>query len=73
MSAIDAVWARMKTTAREYAEQGVRPSTIQAQGIVSQLMRENKVSPWPPAGVIEYFASEMISMIDHPEQVAGRV
>lgn len=73
MSAIDAVWAHMKLTAREYAGQGVRPSPIQAQGIVSQLMRENKVSPWPPPGVIEYFASEMIAMIDQSEHVASRV
>ena len=73
MSAIDAVWAHMKITARQYAAQGARPSPSQAQGIVSQLMRENRVSPWPPPGVIEYFASEMISMIEQPEHVAGRV
>lgn len=63
MTAIDTVWARMKTSAQDYAAEG-RLSDVRLQALVIQFMYEAKVNPWPPSGVIEFFASEMRSMIE---------
>jgi hypothetical protein len=63
MTAIDTVWARMKDSAQEYAAEEERLSDVRLQALIIQFMYEAKVDPWPPSGVIEFFASEMRSMI----------
>lgn len=78
MTAIDTVWARMKVSAQEYAAEKERLSDARLQALVIQFMYEAKVNPWPPSGVIEFFASELRSMIQDasalsdPEQLIQR-
>lgn len=64
MNPVDAVWARMKSSAARFAEQGVSVSRSHAQMLVKQFIREAGVDPWPPPGVIEFFVNELLQMVD---------
>lgn len=62
---IETVWSEMKVRAAENAARGERPLRAEAESTVIHLMRDAGVSPWPPHPVIEYFASEFVSMVTH--------
>lgn len=69
MTSIETVWARVKTLAQDFAAKGAKPSERHAYALVTQLLREERVTPWPPDGTIEFYAHEMLTMIDNePEQ-----
>jgi hypothetical protein len=60
---IETVWNEMKVRAAENAARGRRPLRTEAESTVIHLMRDAGVSPWPPRSVIEFFASEFVSMV----------
>ena len=64
MTAIETVWERLKMSARDYATQGVRPSSRHAEAMVSQFIRQADVDPIPPPEIVELYAREMLQMID---------
>lgn len=63
MSEIEAVWQRMKVCADECAARGDRLSQSKAESIVHRLMREARVTPWPEPEVMQFFARELILMM----------
>jgi hypothetical protein len=64
MTSIESVWARVKALAKDFAERGAKPSERHAYALVTQMLREEHVSPWPPDGTIEFYAHELLAMID---------
>jgi hypothetical protein len=64
MTSIESVWARLKAQAQDFAEKGAKPSERHAYALITQLLREEHVTPWPPEGTIEFYAREMLAMID---------
>lgn len=64
MSAIERVWARVKVMSQKHATRGARPSERHARAIICQLMREERVAPFPPDDVIDFYAREMLGLID---------
>jgi hypothetical protein len=65
MTSIESVWDRMKTQASDFAQKGAKPSERHAYALVTQMLREEHVIPWPPEGTIEFYAREMLVMIDN--------
>jgi hypothetical protein len=60
-TAMERVWARMKTTANQFAKRDTFISASEAQrAILTMCHRENTASPPPDA--LEYLTSEMIRM-----------
>lgn len=61
---IEAVWNQIKTSAAEQAARGERLSLDQAKTRVSQMLREARVAPWPPANIIEFYGAELVEMVE---------
>jgi hypothetical protein len=60
-TAMERVWARMKTTATQFAKRNTFISATEAQrAILTMCHRENTASPPPDA--LEYLTSEMMRM-----------
>jgi hypothetical protein len=64
MTSIETVWVRIKAQANDFAERGAKPSERHAYALVTQMLREEHVAPWPPEDTIEFYAREMLAMID---------
>lgn len=64
MTSIEQVWEQLKGIAREYAERGSTPSLREAESVVGRLVRDLRVSPYPPPDVMEMYAHELIAMVD---------
>ena len=64
MSDIQVVWDQMKKFAVDHARRGERFNQRKAEATVVTFMREARVTPWPPPEVIQFFARELVGMID---------
>lgn len=70
MSSIELVWERIKFTARERALKNEALNIRQARELVCEYARAARVDPWPPSDVIDFFAAEMIGMVETAERAA---
>jgi hypothetical protein len=62
---IEAVWNQIKASAAEHSARGEHLSREQAKVTVSQMLREARVAPWPPPDIIDFYASELVEMVDN--------
>ena len=69
MSAVDQAWQRMKEVARTIAAGGRRISLFQAEAIVTRLLQECGASPMPRPDTIEFFARELLAMVENYQPV----
>lgn len=58
----------MKVCAADYASRGERIGRFRAEAIVMRFMQDSRVAPWPPPQVIDFFVSELLSMIEHAQE-----
>jgi hypothetical protein len=68
MTSIESVWERIKAQANDFADKGAKPSERHAYALITQILREEHVMPWPPEGTIEFYAREMLAMIDQTRE-----
>jgi hypothetical protein len=64
MTSIDIVWTQLKEYAADRAARGDRLDRARAEAVVARMMRDAAVAPWPPSGVIDFYADELVSMCD---------
>jgi hypothetical protein len=50
----------MKNVARQSGASGVRLGTLDAEVMVVRFLTEERVDPWPPRDVIDFYAAEMV-------------
>jgi hypothetical protein len=68
ISGIEGVWERLKQAARQYARDGERPSVRQAEQQIAQWIYEARISPRPPSDVVQFYALELLRMIDAADE-----
>jgi hypothetical protein len=61
---IENFWNQLKVSAAEHGARGEPLPSSQAEAIVTRLLRHAGVSPWPPDGVIAFYTSELLGMVD---------
>jgi hypothetical protein len=61
---IEAVWNQMKASAADYAMRGEHLTRDQAEATVARMLHEARVSPWPPQSVVEFYACELVDMLE---------
>lgn len=64
MTQIEMVWTKLKVCAAEYAFRGERPGPLRAHAVVVELLQEAYVNPWPEPYVIEFYANELLAMVE---------
>ena len=57
---IQRAWAMIKQVARVRGKSRVPIKPREAQAIVTQILLDERVSPWPPRDVIAFYAAELI-------------
>lgn len=58
----------MKACAADYASRGEHVGRFRAEAIVIRFMQDARVSPWPPPAVVDFFANELLSMIEQARE-----
>jgi urease gamma subunit len=69
-TAVESVWSHIKDTARDYVARGVKLNERDAEAIITKFLREARVSPWPSIDVIEFYAQELLNMVDRDRPTA---
>jgi hypothetical protein len=59
-TSIERAWATIKEVARVRGASRVPIRPREAQAIVTQILIDEHVSPWPPRDVIAFYAAELI-------------
>jgi hypothetical protein len=59
-TSIERAWASIKRAAVERAASGILLKPREAKAIVTQILIDEHVSPWPPKDVIAFYAAELI-------------
>jgi hypothetical protein len=73
MSAVETAWQHMKNEARGLAVQGRSLTADQAQTIVRRIFTDSKVWTMPEQGTLEFWARELIRMVEENTlQLGGR-
>jgi hypothetical protein len=69
-TSIERAWASIKQAARERAISRVPLKAREAKAIVTRILNDEHVSPWPDRDVIEFYASEL--MVETTKRAADR-
>jgi hypothetical protein len=59
-TSIERAWASIKRTAEKRGASGVLLKPSEAKAIVTKILIDECVSPWPPHDVIAFYAAELI-------------
>ncbi|MBV8149504.1 MAG: hypothetical protein JO092_10465 [Candidatus Eremiobacteraeota bacterium] len=59
-TSIERAWASIKRTAQERGASRLLLKPSEAKAIVTQILIDECVSPWPPKDVIAFYAAELI-------------
>jgi hypothetical protein len=59
-TSMERAWATIKQVARVRGASRVPIKPREAQAIVTQILIDERVSPWPPRDVIAFYAAELI-------------
>ena len=64
MTAIEAVWYRMKEHAAQHAQRSEPLDRNRAEAVVVRLLQDARIAPWPPAAVINFYVNELLAMTE---------
>jgi hypothetical protein len=59
-TSIERAWASMKQAAKERAASRMPLKQREAKAIVTRILNDEHVSPWPERDIIDFYATELI-------------